>query len=428
MVKIHTVIQGDTVAQLALDNDVSVSDIVEANSIVFNADRIKQQEQYISEGKLVVDGILIFPGDRLFIPTGNGIKNRQRKKLKQKKSFSDNLILITEGNQLISPVDFTLARYYDSCSDSISFSYPADYDGIEFDFESLKNGLPSIEVYQYSNLAFGGEIEKKVLSINSNSMSNSFAARSTTRLLEKSDVMPNTQNIFKSMSMKDIAEKVLNPFGIKVSYDDSIEDVMTTTTFDKVVRGDDEKPFVFLSRIAKDLRLKVSGDEYGELAFKQFTIKPPVASFVVNSDFLKFVGVESISINYDTTELHGGYVGKLQTSTNDNISKSVESNYIQELTTKVKKFENIKESELADALAWDEQKMVKNLFATPIPYPSWLIPGSDKLWSCGDTISLEINEVTQKKVTLMIKNIIFKLSSSGVEVAELQLIPAETFV
>lgn len=419
----HTVIATDTVAQLAIDNDTTVDAIMSANSSVFDEYRLEQQARYISVGKLIADGVLIFPGDVLLIP-----KNSERKQnLKNKSGREEILIIEVDGKEILNPINFKLSKYYDACSDNFNLVYPADYTSIDLDIDNLKNGLPNIDIYVNQKLKLSGQIEHRQYTLNPTTRINEFAGRSSTRLLEKSSCQPNTPTVFKKMTIKQIAEKVISPFGIGLDIDDSISDVVDHV-FDKVNRSVDEKPFIFISRLAKDLKIICSGNDSGNLELKRFVKKGVKATFILNSDFLKLLGVDEINLNYDTTNLFGSYVGKLQSSEKDNISKTKKSDYLNEISTTIKKYENIESEDLQTALNWDEQKIIKDFYNLTIPYPSWKVPETPDLWDCGDEIQIIINEDINKKLSLMIKNIIFELDGNGIQVAQLSLVPSSTYI
>lgn len=422
----HVVISGDTVSQLAYDNGVTVNDIMSANPVVFNAARLVQQARYIDEGKLVVDGVLIFPGDVLNIPAKKKLSSLYQEKQLINLSDLDPLAIFVDGKKIDLSNSFNLSMFYDSCSNSFSFSNPLDYDVIDFDIDSFSNGLPNIQIYLFGKKQLDGQIEKRSISIGSTSASHVFAGRTRTRLAEKSAIMPNTQMTFKNMSILAIGELVLSPFGIKLTAEDLVlSDASTPIT--KVTRNDGETPFNFISRIAKDFKIIVSSND-NQLVLKRFELIDSVATFVINSSFLEFVGLESININYDSTGLFGSYIGKLQVKGKDNISKTVDSNYLDEISTQVKSFENIKESQLSAAIAWDEQKVIKNFYNNTIPYPSWVNPNSGELWSPGQVVEMVIENLNVKNLSLMIKNVIFKYDGKGVRTCELTLIPIETYL
>ncbi|MHA1379298.1 MAG: LysM peptidoglycan-binding domain-containing protein [Candidatus Helarchaeota archaeon] len=425
--KLHTVKTGDNVSLLASNYQVSVTDIVDANPNIFTPTRIEKSNEAIANGDLVPGGLLIYPGEVLKIPTGQIDDIAQKQAVKA--DNTDDLAIFINDQRCPNPNSFVFTEYFDTCSDSFQIEYPYDSGKRLYDIDInnfKKIGLPNIKIYIGEDPALTGEIEKIGQSFTTSSSIQSLGGRTKTRLLEKSEALPNVQVDFLNLKLNEIAEIFCKSHGLQLSLESGID---VGPVFEKATRSDSEIPFVFISKLARERRLIVSNTPEGNCLIRKAIDKDPVARFNVNSKFIDFLGVPELQFEFDTTVIFGNYIGKTQTDDDDNATATATSKTMIERSVKRISFKDSTSDQLQGLIEKEEEKSTRNFYKNSIPYPSWIIPKLGRRWKTGDVVTLisPENGITEEK-KLIIKQIDFQQDSSDKRTAILKLIPIETYI
>ena len=424
--KIHIVKDGENVALIASDYQVSVTDVVNANPDIFTLARIAKSNAAIAAEELVPGGLLIYPNEILKIPTGDIDTIAQNQAIKA--DNSDDLAIFIRGQKCPNPNTFTFTEYFDTCSDSFQIEYPYDIENRLFDVnpENYKEkGIPDIKIYIGEDPALTGEIEKVGQSLTPNSAIQTLGGRTKTRLLEKSGTMPSIQVDFLELKLDEIAEIFCASHGLKIKVESSIS---VGDKFEKVTRSDKEKPFSFISKLAQQRKLIISNTPEGDCLIRKAIESSPVARFNINPDFFDFLGVQQLDFEFDTTNIFGNYIGKTQTDDDDNVVVTTAGDIILERSVKTFDFKDATEQQLQGLIERERSKATREFYKNTIPFPSWIIPGLGRRWKTGDIVTIiapEAGITTEKR--LIIRQIDFNLDNNDKRVAKLNIVPIEVY-
>lgn len=413
----YTVQSGDTTSLIALNYSVTVQQIIDANPQVFTPDR-------------PLDGSLIYPGDVLNIPSGFVDELKQAQSIKV--DAEDELTILIDNKKCPLPHEFSFNEYFDACSNSFSMTYPYNPDlrnpAYNINVDDFKTkGLPAMSIYIGSDIALSGSVEVPSNKITPEYTSQTLAGRSATLLLEKSDILPSIKREYLNLGLKDLCDIVANAYGISVE----TEGIISTEPFPKVTIEDSEKPFTFLSRIARERSCLLSSTGAGKLLLKKAVQTEPVAHFKIDSKFLKdlsFIGVQELEFTFDTREIYGQYQGKASTPDNQDLISTVQSSTILQQSMKITDYSDAEENTIDSMTEWEEQKAIREFYKNAIPYPSWINPNNGKRWKTGQFVTLEAPDAGLKAKVMLIRSITFNKDAEERRIAVLNLIPSEVYI
>ena len=346
-----------------------------------------------------------------------------------KADTDDELTIYVDKKKVPLPHEFEFTEYFVACSDSFSMTYPHDPELNSPIFKInpdnfLEKGLPDVQFYIGSELVFTGYVEIPAYRIGQNQATQTLGGRSKTLLLEKSDFLPSIKREFIKLSLKQIAEIIAGAFGIPVSVQSGIK---IGEVFAKATAEDNEKPFAFLARLAKQRQLLIGKTANGGLAIIKAVESDPVAFFDIDDTFLKFVGIDSLEFVFDTTDIYGSYIGKTKTATDPNVSATVPSGLLAQQSVKIIDFPEGQIGNIEEMTGWEEQKATIDFYKNSIPYPSWLNPKTGKRWKPGQFVALRSSAaMISEPVLMMIRSV--KFTDSGKKVATLELVQESTYL
>jgi len=425
----YTVKSGDRITYISTWFNVTVQEIVNANPTIFTPDRIARTNQLIADETLFPGEMLIYPNETLNIPTG--IIDELSEDQTIKVDNEDDLTIKINGKKCPFPHEFKFSEYFDTCSDSFSMVYPNDpgikdpvyrIDPAEF----AEKGLPDIVIYIGEDPVLTGSIEIPGNKITSSSSSQTLAGRSKTFLLEKSDFLPTIPREFLDQDLEQVSEVVTRSFSLGLEISDNVE---IGENFPKATAEDNEKPFTFISRLARERSAVVSNTGAGKCLIRKAEKTDSVAFFKIDNNFLEFLGVESLEFVFDTTSIFGDYIGKTQTPDDQNLIETVQSRLLKQQSVKIISYQDADDKTLSSMTEWEEQKTVREFYKNSIPYPSWLNPNTGKRWKTGDFITIVSSEAgIPDPKELMIRQIDFTISSGDVRKAVLNILPGEVYL
>ena len=422
----YTVKDGDTTSRIALNYSVTTQQIINASAGIFMNGR-------------PTDGSLIYPGDILNIPTGyvDELKTAQMIKAESE----DELNILINNKRCPLPHTFELTEIFDSCSDNVAFTYPFDANlknpAYKVDISTFKDdGLPSVGIQIGNEAVLTGYIEVPANKISPSAVTQTLAGRSATFLLEKSDIMPSIEREYLGMKLLDIANAVSNVYGITTEFADGIT---ADEPFAKVTIEDNEKPFFFISRLARERGLILGKTGSGKLLIHKAIESTPVANFKIEvnnntvgadlgSGFIGFIGVQELEFTFDTREIYGQYMGKATTPDDQSLIETVSSTTLLQQSIKITDYSDAEANTLPTMTAWEEQKAVREFYQNAIPFPSWLNPNTGKRWKTGQVVTLESLEAGITTQTMLIRMIKFTKNETDQRVATLNLIPLEVYL
>lgn len=427
--EIYTVKSGDRISYIASWYNVTTQEIIDATPAVFTPARIAATNALIAAGDMNPGEALIYAGDMLNIPTGENDERIEEKTIEAENS--DDLAIYINNNLCPNPHEFEFNEYFDTCSDNFNLTYPHDpeiQNPVYFinidDFKT--KGLPDIKLYIGSDPVLTGSIEIPANKITASSSSQTLAGRTKTFLLEKSDLFPSIQREFIDLNLEEIAKIISRPYSINVVIDSNVD---LGENFPKATIQDNEKPFTFISRLARERSSIVSNTTSGELLIRKAEQKSPVANFKIDSGFLEFIGIEGLIFTFDTTKIFGNYLGKVQTTDDDNLTEIVESSTLKQQSIKIINYNDADDKTLLSMTQWEEQKSIREFYENSIPYPSWINPNNGDRWKAGEIVTIQAIEAgIPEPIELIIRNIKFTKGSQEKRTALLNLLPVSVYI
>jgi prophage tail gpP-like protein len=341
---------------------------------------------------------------------------------KQLESDADRIAIYIAGEKIPLPSTFVYNEYFDACSDSFELGgYPKE--AIDKVLDLQPGGLDPIAISIAGENVLNGKIEILAPSITADGTLLSFSGRNQTYILSKSSLPRGIQREFKNLSLKNIATIVCNAFKLDVEIESNVN---FNFKFKRATCKDSDSAYAFLSRLCKEVGAVLTNTYDGRPLIRKSTFGNPVANFDLNREFIKFLGIQGISSTYDTTKLHGEYVGKTQTPRSSKNVSVAKSQVIDEISVKYLSFDDSTSGSLPNMVKTAEKKVLREFFATSIPYPSWINPETGKRWKTGDTVVVDAVNAYIEEKELLINQIAFK-SDESAEVAELFLKSVEAY-
>lgn len=436
----YKVRSGDRITRIATNYSVTVQGIVDANPQIFTPARIAETNRLIGDQVFPPGEMLIFAGEMLNIPTGfvDDLAEEQTIRV----DAADELTILIDGKKCPLPHIFEFIEYFDTCSDSFNIVYPYD--------PSIKNpayrvnindfktkGLPDIKIYIGEDPVLTGSIEIPSNRVTSSSVTQTIAGRSKTFLLEKSDVLPSIQREFIDLTLLEIARLVTRAYSIDTEISDNVDQ---GEIFPKVNIEDNEKPYNFIARLSRERSAIATKTPAGKCLITKAIKSDPVANFKIEvagknigartgGKLFQFIGVQSLEFTFDTSELFGTYIGKGQTTDDQNLTETVASQVLLQQSVKILSFQDADSFNLSSLTAWEEQKAVREFYKNAIPFPDWINPNNGRRWTVGETITLEALEAgIEEPIEMLVRFIKFTKDVNDKRIAVLNLIPTGVYL
>lgn len=436
----YKVRSGNRITRIATNYNVTTQNIIDANPQIFTPARIAETNRLIGDEVFPPGEVLIFAGEILNIPTGfvDELGDEQTIRV----DAADELTILIDGKKCPLPHKFELIEYFDTCSDSFSITYPYEPSiknpAYRININDFKTkGLPQIKIYIGEDPVLTGEIEIPSNQITPSATTQTIGGRSRTFLLEKSDVMPSIQREFIDLNLLEIAQLVTRPYSIDTIISEQVD---IGDIFPKVNIEDNEKPYIFIARLARERSAIVSKTATGKSFITKAVVSDPVANFKIEvagknigartgGKLFEFIGVQSLEFTFDTTSIFGTYIGKGQTTDDQNLTETVASKVLLQQSVKIISFQDADNKNLGNLTAWEEQKAVREFYKNAIPFPDWLNPNNGRRWSAGETITLEALEAgIEEPIEMLVRFVEFIKDVNDKRIAVLNLIPIGVYL
>jgi prophage tail gpP-like protein len=433
----YTAKSGDRASYIAANYQITVEQLKNSNPQIFTPERIAKTNELIASGDLNPGELLFYPGEIFNIPTGLVDEIAEEQTIRV--DAADELTILINGVKCPLPHEFRFTEYFDTCSDNFEITYPYDpnlqnpaYRVKAEDFRT--KGLPQIKLYIGEDPVLTGEIEIPANIITPDSVTQTIGGRSKTYLLEKSDMFPSVPREFLNQTWDEIAPVVCNPHSISIEIDPNVD---LSEPFEKVTAEDKEKPFFFLSRLARERSAILGKTGAGKLLIHKAVKKEPVANFIIETvdgklrvgTADKFIGVEGLEFSFDTSALAGQYIGKTPTVDDTNLTSTVQSKVLKQQSVKITEYADGNEQTLDSMTEWEEQKAVREFYKNSIPFPDWINPNNGLRWKAGDFVTIQAVEAGLDLPQIMLINQIdFTKNSNDKRLVVLKLIPSEVYL
>lgn len=232
------------------------------------------------------------------------------------------------GNRVITKwLNFTFTQTYDSVADAFSLSVyfnPADpADRALY----VPGGYKKVEITNNGELLMIGTIVKHSLSSAPTVQAMTIGGYTRSGVIEDCQQIWGNSTQFNGMTLKEICEKVLQPFGLKVLVDFDVSDVANAVSPYQPIIEPDMTIKEFISEMCKGKNVVLSHDAEGNLLLSRANTNQESVAFIDGS-----IPVTSMSLNFDGTGMHKFIqaVGQANTDSQNasQTNKSIENPYV----------------------------------------------------------------------------------------------------
>jgi prophage tail gpP-like protein len=326
----HVVVKGDTLRDLS----------IEYYGTPYQWRRIFTASNFKSK-----DPDLIYPGEIAIIPD---LASKIKQKLKPIKKIN-----VDDPNQvtlLVNDRFYTgwnansIKRSIDNCSDGFSIDFPWDPDDEQFrnDFKPFE--YQEVRLYIGNDLILNGRLDviKPVLDIEARELN--VQGRTITAVLIDTSIETYPLQ-YRNQSLKQIAEAIIEPYGLGVSYE-----VEGAGTFKKVIADNGQTPFDFLNDLANKKGILISSTLEGELRFFRANANgKPVTSLIEGEGV--FVGG---AIAYNGVNRFSSYTAIAQSrGGKTSIKRTVKDDSIDVYRPKIFEASDTESGNVQDAASWE---------------------------------------------------------------------------
>lgn len=296
MARTYTVKAGDTLGKISIKYYGTFSrwtDIAKANP-------------QLSGRKTAVDGSpLIFPGDVLIVPADEPVTTPKPKQtiVLDEDSMQD-MALVIDGKKFTGFTGYTLVRSVKGV-DAFSFSAPWNPEKKEIREAFRPFVYHDCAVYYDGDKIFDGVVLAPAAALSVDVTTLNVQGYARCGVLIDSDLPPSLFPAeYSGLNLKQIAETVCEPFGIKVVVQGDVG-----AAFDKVEADISDKAWAFLEKLAEERGLFLSNTADGSLLIYKPELEAVSANFVQGN-----VPLVSVSAKYDAQKMYSHITGYTKTT------------------------------------------------------------------------------------------------------------------
>jgi len=383
-------------------------------SVIFDANRGNLRSN---------DPNLIYPGEILWIPTDGKIEQIRENLLEKDlmdKGPTDFTILLDDVE--VPMESGRILRSLETCSDG--WTATMAWDSTDFSL------YPMLRPYSYSpSRAFAGgfrQITGRLYSVapeySEKGRTMSLEGWSNTIDIVDSSMRPPYQ--FSDMTLEEIANKVVEPFGLTVRYDASFDD-----KFKRVKAKSGDKVFSFLMKLASQRGILISSDGANEIIFVDVSRDPPVETIT------EYAGIDGAGFDTTGTGFKAKFDGRKRF--NSYTAKAQGSRKSKKIATSVDEFipagrntvftaNDTTGGNLQRAADWERSMALADALTIPVTVPGWF-DSDGKIWRKNTNINLVSETLMLKRgYTMLIKQVEFTFDLKGATTT-LSLVPPQVY-
>ena len=356
----------------------------------------------------------IHPNDIIWLPPASN----QKQTPDEIESLSKNEVSIgIDGKTFKGWETTSIQSNIDSVADSFVFTAPYD---INNELSKLIDPFTynDAEIYIGGKKFISGQCMKWTPNITDNNVSMTVEVRSKSGIIN--DCMSLDKSLdYKNMTLKQIAEKILLPFGLSPEFPDG-----DTDKFIKVNRQIDETIFNFLSNLAKQKGLLItSGDKSNKIIFTRADLTTkPIASFKQGE--FPLIGINA---SYDGEQRFSNYIAISQSAGKPNNRTELQDKSIKLYRPIVFAANETESGNIKDAASWKISKSIVASTNISITIQGWHDP-KNKLWTKNKKITLFYPLACIFRDTeFLITRVDFRKDSNGGNITNLNLVLPQAY-
>jgi prophage tail gpP-like protein/LysM repeat protein len=359
------------------------------------------------------DPNLIYPGETLTIPKIPELEGQKDIDLPGK--AADDFTIVVENTELVFEAA-TALRTMDTGSDAWTATIVYNRENAKL-FRTLRPfGYNEAQVYVGGRLMITGRLYILGINIEPDEISKDLKGFSYTVDIVDS-TKPNPPYEFRNVTIKQVAEALVEPFQIPVVFEGEVGGQFDRVTIDKT-----EKIFDFLAKLAKQRSLLVTSTNKGELLFTQAnTATQPIGSITQGYPPFRTANTEfdgrKRAKAYKMTSKRRGQATKTAVSKDDNVPISRFLTITADDTTA---------GDIKKAADWERSKRIADSLTFTIPVTSWYGPDGN-LWTENTILTVKSEELyIPDGFNFLIRSVLFRHESGG-QTAELSLVPPQVY-
>jgi len=324
----------DTISQATYGYD-RVNDIIAANDYL--------QSRGIIRGTSKAELPTIHPGDILWLPAEEDIEDPDTIPADNENEVGIRI----DGKIFRGWETSSITRSIDTCADSFTFVAP---------YDPFSENAKYLQPYTYSkaDLFIGGELYilgmamKHTPSGSESSSTMSVEVRSLPGVTIECNSTAKSLN-YKNQTMKQIADDILIPFGIKTEFPDGDSDPFT-----KANRDITDNVFSFLSKLAVQKGFMITSSRNGKMSF----VRAAIDSDLVASFYQGEQPIINIDASYDSTQRFSSIIAVSQSSGKTNNKSEVLDTSISNYRPLIFTADETEAGNITNAAKWKRSRML----------------------------------------------------------------------
>jgi len=337
----------DTISKATYGYD-RVPEIIEANDYL--------KERPIYRGTEAAQLPFIHPGDVLWLPA-------------KEIPDEDKIIPAENENEVAIRIDgkifrgwetSSITRSIDTCADSFTFVAPYDPDS-----ENAKYLQPFS--YSKADLFIGGELYIPGMAMKHTPGGSESSNIMTVEVRSLPGVTIDCQSTDKSLNynkqtLKQIADKILIPFGIRTEFPDG-----DTDPFIKVNRELTDTVFSFLSKLAAQKGFMITSSVDSKMLF----VRAAIDSELVASLYQGEQPLLNVEASYDSTQRFSNIISVSQSAGKTNNKKEVIDKTIKDYRPMIFTADETESGNIKDAASWKRSRLLASSSPTTATVAGW---------------------------------------------------------
>lgn len=322
-------------------------------------------------------------------------------------SDDSTLTMYLNGKEKEIPTNNTeIEINFDACCNRFSAVFPWDHRNADDRIMWSPDSLPEVEIYQGSNVIFGGKFESALPPEDALSTELTTSARTHTYLIEKSCIPLSAYPLEREgESLSQTVEWACGIFGL------GYENLAPPTKRQKKTscqKGD--KVWAYLSAISDNAgRILRSSLDGKKIEIATVVNSPPVAKFTEGED-----GFQLSPPAFNTSSLFGNHIGQRESARGARQAVNVKNVLFDEQSYTYNQVDNTDAADLNAATVYQMYKSYRDFFTMELTIPEIVNPKTGKRFDRGDIVTINApSRMIYVDFEMMINQIRYIFSGGG---------------
>lgn len=391
----------DTISLKAYGRDRN-SDIVEAN-------------EQLLKGRAIAAGLpQIYPGDKLWLPVDD-LDVQEDETIEA--DSPDEIGIRINGKIFRGWTVTSIARSINNIADSFSFTAPFDPDDPDSVYLDPFTYLET-DLFIGGKPYIYGRSEGWNPTLNENNTMTSISCRSRAGVII--DCTSELKGLnFNKQTLKQIADKLLNSFGIKTEFPYGDSGIINKTK-----RNITDKIYSVLQGLAKKVGYIINSDRKGGIKFDKANVDgKPIFNLIQGEQPL----IGSLSASYNGTERFSDYTAISQSNGNPSNNSTAKDESIPISRPLIFSAKDTKQGDIATAAEWKRNRALGKSAPITAKVGTWRDKNDDLIYE-NEIVTLYAPKISiYNETSFLIEKVSFSKTESGGKQATLTLVLPETY-